>query len=111
METIRLDPTAEDESEDRIILKQDEQLNGLHHSIVSLKNLTQNINFEINDHLRVLDNLESSMITRQDGVESLTKQTKYFIRNSGDGVGGHTCLFAVSVALFFLIVILILFFW
>ena len=111
METIRLDPTADDESEDRIILKQDEQLDGLHHSIVSLKNLTQNINFEIDDHLRVLDNLESSMITRQNGVESLTKQTKHFIRNSGDGVGGHTCLFAVSIGLFFLIVILILFFW
>ena len=111
METIRLDPAPEEESEDRIILKQDAQLDGLHHSIVSLKNLTKNINFELDDHLRVLDTLESNMITRQNGVETLTKQTKHFIRTSGDGVGGHTCLFAVAIGLFFLIVILILFFW
>ena len=115
MEIIRLDPPVDDDdddeqTDDRLIRKQDEQLDGIHHSIVSLKNLTQTMNFEINDHLRVLDGLETGMIESQNGVESLTKQTKHFIRTSPDGVGGHTCLFAIAVGLFFLIIILILFF-
>jgi syntaxin 8 len=109
MEIIRLDQAPE-ENEDQIIREQDEQLEGIHHSIVSLKNLTQNINFEINDHIRVLDNLETGMINSQNRVENLTNRTKTFIRTSGDGVGGHTCLFILAVGLFFLIVILILFF-
>ena len=114
MEIIRLDPPVDDDddeqNDDRLIRKQDEQLDGIHHSIVSLKNLTQTMNFEINDHLRVLDGLETGMIQSQNGVENLTKQTKHFIRTSPDGVGGHTCLFAIAVGLFFLIIILILFF-
>jgi len=109
MEIIRLDQAPE-ENEDQIIRKQDEQLEDFHHSIVSLKNLTQNINFELNDHIRVLDNLETGMISSQNRVENLTNRSKNFIRTSGDGVGGHTCLFILAVALFFLIVILILFF-
>jgi flagellin-like hook-associated protein FlgL len=110
MEIIRLDQAAEDENEDQIIRKQDEQLEDIHHSIISLKNLTTNMNFEINDHIRVLDNLETDMVSSQNRVENLTKRTKNFIRISADGVGGHTCLFAIAVGLFFLIIILILFF-
>jgi len=110
MEIIRLDPAPEEETEDQIIRKQDDQLEDFHLSIVSLKNLTQNINLEINDHIRVLDNLETSMVNSQNRVENLTSRTKNFIRTSADGVGGHTCLFCIAVGLFFLIVILILFF-
>ncbi|CAF3640613.1 unnamed protein product [Rotaria sordida] len=111
MEIIHLDQTPEDEkNEDQIIRKQDEHLDHIHNSIISLKNLTHNINFEIDDHIQVLDNLETGMINSQNHVESLTNQTKYFIRTSTDGVGGHTCLFAIAVGLFFLIVILIIFF-
>ncbi|CAF3180058.1 unnamed protein product [Rotaria socialis] len=111
MEIIQLDQTPDDHNnEDHIIRKQDEQLEQVHHSIVSLKNLTQNINFEINDHIRVLDNLETGMIDSHGHVEILTNQTKTFIRSSADEVGGHTCLFAFAVGLFFIIVILILFF-
>jgi hypothetical protein len=109
MEIIRLDQASE-ENEDQIILKQDEQLEDMHHSIVSLKNLTKNINFEINDHIRVLDDLETDMIDNQNRVENLTRRTKNFLRISKDGVGGHTCLFCTAVGLFFLIIILILFF-
>jgi len=107
MEVIRLDQAPD---EDHIIRKQDEQLEDIHHSIISLKNLTKNINFEIDDHIRVLDNLETDMIDSQNRVANLTNRTKNFIRTSGDSVGGHTCLFAIAVGLFFLIVILILFF-
>lgn len=111
METIQLDPIPDDEfTEDQVIRQQDRHIEDIHHTIVSLKNLTQTMNFEINDHIRVLDNLETGMIDNQSRVENLTRQTKNFIRSSGDGVGGHTCLFAIAVGLFFLIVILILFF-
>ncbi|CAF3900673.1 unnamed protein product [Rotaria magnacalcarata] len=104
MEIIQLDQTPDDhKNEDHIIRKQDEQLEQIHHSIVSLKNLTQNINFEINDHIRVLDNLETGMIDSQGHVERLTNQTKTFIRSSADDVGGHTCLFALAVGLFFIL--------
>ena len=106
MEIIRLDQ----ETEDQILRRQDEQLEDFHHSIVSLKNLTQNINFEINDHIKVLDNLETSMVNSHNRVENLTNRTKNFLRSSGDGIGGHTCLFCTAVILFFLIVILIIFF-
>lgn len=110
MEIIRLDPAVEDENEDQIIRKQDAQLDDIHHSIVSLKNMTLNINSEINDHIRVLDNLESGMISSQNRVQNLTNRTKNFLRTSGDGVGGNTCLFCTAIGLFFLIVILIIFF-
>jgi len=110
MEIIRLDQAPEEETEDQIIRKQDEQLEDFHLSIVSLKNLTQNMNLEINDHIRVLDNLETNMINSQNRIENLTNRTKTFIRTSTGGVGGHTCLFCTAVGLFFLIVILILFF-
>jgi hypothetical protein len=110
MEIIRLDPAPEEETEDQIISKQDEQLEDFHLSIVSLKNLTQNINLEINDHIQVLDNLETNMVNSQNRVENLTNRTKTFIRTSTDGIGGHTCLFCIAVVLFFLIIILILFF-
>ncbi len=110
MEIIRLDQAADEETEDHIIRKQDEQLEDFHLSIVSLKNLTQNMNSEINDHIRVLDNLETNMIHSQSRVENLTNRTKNFLRVSNDGVGGHTYLFCIAVGLFFLIVILILFF-
>lgn len=110
MEIIRLDPAVEDETEDQIIRKQDSQLEDIHHSIVSLKNMTLNINSEINDHIRVLDNLESNMISSQTRVKNLTNRTKNFLRTAGDGVGGNTCLFCTAVGLFFLIVILIIFF-
>jgi hypothetical protein len=110
MEIIRLDQAPEEETEDQIISKQDAQLNDFHLSIVSLKNLTQNINLEINDHIRVLDNLETNMVNSQNRVQNLTNRTKSFIRVSTDGVGGHTCLFCIAIGLFFLIVILILFF-
>lgn len=111
MEIIELDQVTEDEkNQDAIIRQQDEHLDDMHHSIISLKNLTQNINTEINSHLRVLDNLETGMVNSQDHAQSLTHQTKTFIRKSTDGVGGHTCLFAIAVGLFFLIVILIIFF-
>jgi hypothetical protein len=110
MEIIRLDLAPEEETEDRLIAKQDAQIDDMHLSIVSLKNLTQNINLEINDHIRVLDNLETNMVHSQNGIENLTKRTKEFIRISSGGVGGHTCLFCIAVGLFFLIVILILFF-
>ncbi|CAF3385544.1 unnamed protein product [Rotaria sp. Silwood1] len=111
MEIIHLDQAPDDEkNEDHIIRKQDEHLEDIHHSIISLKKLTQNINFEIDDHIRVLDNLETGMVNSQSHVESLTNQTKTFIRTSTNGVGGHTCLFAIAVILFFLIVILIIFF-
>jgi hypothetical protein len=110
MEIIRLDPAPEEETEDQIISKQDEQLEDFHLSIVSLKNLTQSINLEINDHIQVLDNLETNMVNSQNRVENLTNRTKTFIRTSTDGIGGHTCLFCIAVVLFFLIIILILFF-
>jgi chromosome segregation ATPase len=110
MEIIRLDQPLEEETEDQMICKQDAQLNDFHLSIVSLKNLTQNINAEINDHIQVLDNLETNMVNSQNRVENLTKRTKNFIRISTGGVGGHTCLFCIAVGLFFLIVILIVFF-
>lgn len=110
MEIIRLDPAAEEETEDQMLRKQDAQLEDFHLSIVSLKNITQNINTEIDDHIRVLDNLESNMVNSQNRVQNLTNRTKNFLRVSGDGVGGHTCLFCTAVGLFFLIVILIIFF-
>jgi len=110
MEIIRLDPAPEEETEDQMIRRQDDQLEDFHLSIVSLKNLTQNINLEINDHIRVLDNLETTMVDSQNGVENLTSRTKTFIRTSAGGVGGHTCLFCIAVGLFFLIIILVLFF-
>ena len=113
MEIVHLDQTYDDDDEenvDHILRKQDEHLDDVHHSIISLKNLTHNINFEINDHLRVLNNLENDMTNSQNRVENLTNRTKHFIRTSTDGVGGHTCLFAIAVGLFFLIIILILFF-
>lgn len=110
MEIIRLDPAPEEETEDQMLRKQDAQLEDFHLSIVSLKNLTQNINCEINDHIRVLDNLESNMISSQNRVQNITNRTKNFLRISSDGVGGHTCLFCTAVGLFFLIVILIIFF-
>jgi hypothetical protein len=110
MEIVRLDQAPEEENEDRLISKQDEQLEGIHHSIISLKNLTHNINFEIDDHIRVLDNLETGMVDSQNRVENLTKHTKHFLRTTADGVGGHTCLFATAVLLFLVIIILILFF-
>ncbi|UJR35783.1 hypothetical protein I4U23_028531 [Adineta vaga] len=112
METIRLDQHQDDENfnEDQLIRKQDEQLDDMHHSIISLKNLTKNINFELEDHIRVLDNLDNDMISSQNRVENLTKRTKDLFRTSAGGVGGHTCLFSIAVGLFFLIIILILFF-
>lgn len=109
METIRLDPVADDENDDQRILREDKHLDDIHHSIVSLKNLTRNINAEIDDHIRVLDDLDSNMINSQRRVEHITRQTQNFFLSS-DGVGGHTCLFAIAVCLFFLIVVLILFF-
>lgn len=111
MEIIRLDQAPEEEeTEDQMICKQEQQLEDFHLSIVSLKNLTQNINLEINDHIRVLDNLETNMTNSQNRVENLTKRTKNFIRTSTDGIGGHTCLFCIAIVLFFIIVTLILFF-
>ncbi|CAF0904366.1 unnamed protein product [Adineta steineri] len=115
MEIIRLDQAPEEEDdddghEDHIIRKQDQQLEDMHHSIVSLKNLTKNINFEINDHINILDTLETDMVNSHNHIENLTNRTKNFIRTSAGGVGGHTCLFAVAIGLFFLIIILILFF-
>jgi chromosome segregation ATPase len=111
METIHLDPlTLDNETDDQRIRQQDEQLDSIHHSVVSLKKLTQNINFEINDHLDILDNLESNMIRSQNHAETLTRRTKDFLQTSGDSVAGHTCLFAIAIGLFFSIVILILFF-
>ena len=109
MEIIRLDPNFEDDDEDRRIVQQDKQLEDIHHSIVSLKNLTTNINTEIDGHIRVLDNLEVSMADNQDRVQNLTRLTKTFFLSS-DGVGGHTYLFILAVGLFFLIIVLILFF-
>ena len=112
MEIIHLDQAYDDEEDniDSILRKQDEHLEDVHHSIVSLKNLTHNINFEIDDHLRVLDNLGIDMTNSQNRIENLTNRTQHFIRTSTDCIGGHTCLFTIAVGLFFLIVILILFF-
>ena len=110
METVRLDLPLDDENEDQLIRKQDEHLEHIHHSIVSLKNLSQNIHQEIDDHLRVLDHLGTGMTDTHNQVENLHRQTKNFLQRSGDGIGGHTGLFSIAVLLFFLIVILILFF-
>jgi len=106
MDIIRLDQ----ENEDQLIRQQDEQLEDFHLSIVSLKNLTQNMNFEINDHIRVLDNLETGMTHSQSRVENLTHRTKDLLLSSTDGFVTHTCLFSIAIILFFLIVILVLFF-
>jgi len=96
-------------NEDQQLRNQDEHLDTIHKSIVSLKNLSQNIHQEIDDHLRVLDTLGTEMIESQNRVENLHRKTKNFLLNSSDGVAGHTCLFSIAVLLFFLIIILILF--
>lgn len=106
MDIIRLDQ----ENEDQMLREQDQQLEDFHLSIVSLKNLTQNMNFEINDHIRVLDNLETGMVHSQSRVENLTRRTKDFFLSSTDGFLTNTCLFSTAIILFFLIVILVLFF-
>ncbi|CAF0722561.1 unnamed protein product [Didymodactylos carnosus] len=102
-------PTALLRSQDEILKTQDEQFDNIHSTVISLKNLTQNINFELGGHVQVLNNLDQNMTHNQNNIQQLTVQTDYFIRNKSDPIV-HTFLTAIAIILFFIIIILLVFF-
>ncbi|CAF0867355.1 unnamed protein product [Didymodactylos carnosus] len=112
MDIVNLSPslsTSLSSSRDAILKTQDEQLNTIHSTVLSLKHLTQNINFELDGHVQVLNNLDQNMVHNQNNIEQLTKQTNYFVRNKSDPIA-HTLLTILAIVLFFIIIILLLFF-